>query len=223
MESAKKEKVQGAPDGAAIISGIEADARTEEQQIIEEAKKQVAEKKKYAEQNIESILNDAHKEAQEKAEAVKKKMISSIQLELKRRSMRMRDVVIRDILNKAEKKLDTLISETSYRTIIINWITEAAIGLDTESARINASEKELSYINEQLISEVTEKILTKTGKRINLKLSEALPLKSQGVVLTAADGRTAFNNQVRTRMLRKEREIRMAIYNTLFAVNRKEE
>jgi vacuolar-type H+-ATPase subunit E/Vma4 len=53
-------------------------------------------------------------------------------------------------------------------------------------------------------------------------LSETLPLKSQGVVLTAADGRTAYNNQVKTRILRKEREIRMAIYNTLFTDNRKE-
>ena len=222
MESAKKEKVHGPPDGAAIISGIEADARAEEQQIIKEAENQVAEKRKYTEQKIGSILNDAKNEAQEKTEAVKKKMISGVQLELKRRSMRTQDVVMRDILNRVEKKLVLMIGDTSYRSILINWITEAAIGLGADSARINASEKELALINDQLISEVLEKIRTKTGRQINLQLSETLPLKSQGVVLTAADGRTAYNNQVKTRILRKEREIRMAIYNTLFTDNRKE-
>ena len=67
-----------------------------------------------------------------------------------------------------------------------------------------------------------ERISIKTGRQINLQLSKELPLKSQGVVLTAADGRTAFNNQIRTRMLRKEREIRMTIYDTLFTDYRKE-
>jgi vacuolar-type H+-ATPase subunit E/Vma4 len=47
-------------------------------------------------------------------------------------------------------------------------------------------------------------------------------LQSQGVVLTAADGRTAFNNQVKTRMLRNRREIQTLIYNTLFTDDQKE-
>jgi len=42
-------------------------------------------------------------------------------------------------------------------------------------------------------------------------------LKAQGIVLTAANGHTAFNNQVKTRMLRKQREIQTLIYNTLFS------
>jgi vacuolar-type H+-ATPase subunit E/Vma4 len=57
---------------------------------------------------------------------------------------------------------------------------------------------------------------------MTLTLSDTPPLKSQGVVLTAADGRTAFNNQVKTRMLRKQREIRMLIYNALFTDKQKE-
>ena len=223
MESAEEEKVHGTPDGAAIISGIEADARVEEQQIINEAENQAAEKRKYAEKKIESVLNDARKEASEQAEAVKKKMISSIMLDIKRRSMSIRNAVTRDIMDKVEKKFVSMSDDTSYRSMLINWITEAAIGLDAESALINASEKELTFLDEQLLSEVAEKIRAKTGKQVILELSKEPPLKSQGVVLTASDRRTAFNNQVKTRMQRKEREIRTAIYNTLFADNRKEQ
>ena len=223
MESAEKEKVNGTPDGAALISGIEADAHAEEQQIIREAENQAAEKRKYTEQKIESLLNDAREEAREQAEAVKNKITSNVQLELKRRSMSIRSAVMREIMDKVEKKLDSMTGDTNYRPILIDWITEAAIGLDAKSARINAAEKELALINEKLISEVTEKIRGKTGNEITLQLSDAPPLESQGVVLTAADGRTTFNNQVRTRMLRKEREIRMAISNTLFADDRKEQ
>jgi vacuolar-type H+-ATPase subunit E/Vma4 len=213
MESAEKDK-------AALISGIETEARAEGQEIIKEAQKQADEKRKYTEKKIESVLNDARKEAQEKAEKVKSKILSSVKLEVKRRSMHARDAVMQDIIDKVEKKLFTMINDTNYRSVLINWITEAAIGLDAESAQINASEKERMLIDDNLLSEAMEKIHTQTGRKIELKLSDGQPLKSQGIVLTAADGRTAFNNQVKTRMLRNQRKIRSLIYNRILAGNK---
>ena len=149
-------------------------------------------------------------------------MLSGVKLELKRQSLNVRGEVMRDIMNTVEHRLSLMVSDSNYRSILSDWITEAAIGLDEDSAQINASEKELAYINDQLIAEVTERVRQKTGRGISLKLSNEPPLKSQGAILTADDGRTAFNNQVKTRILRKEREIRMAIYNALFTDKRKD-
>jgi vacuolar-type H+-ATPase subunit E/Vma4 len=204
-------------DKAALISGIEAEARAEEQQIIEEAQKQADEKRKYSEKKIESILNDARKEAEEKAEKVKGKILSSVKLEVKRISMHAQDVLMQDVIDKVEKKLFTMIDDTSYKSVLISWITEAAVGLDAESAIINASEKERMLIDDNLLSQAGENIQTQSGKKIELKLSDGQPLKSQGIVLTAADGRTAFNNQVKTRMLRNQRKIRTLMYNKILA------
>lgn len=215
MESLEKEK-------AALILGIETDAGAEAEKITSEAENQVAEKRKYSEKKIESILNEAREKAQEQAETVKKKMISSVELEVKRRSMLARDAVMQDIKDRVEKKLESITSDTSYRSVLINWITEAAVGLDAEAAQVNASEKERTLIDDKLLSEVKGRIHTQTGREVTLTLSDAPPLKSQGVVLAAADGRTAFNNQVKTRMLRKQREIRMLIYNALFTDKQKE-
>ena len=215
MESVGKEK-------AALISGIETDARAEEEKIIKEAEIQAAEKRKYSEKKVESLLNDARKKAEEQAETAKEKIISAAEREVTRRSMRVRDSVMQDIMDRAEKKLSSMTSNENYRSVLVNWITEAAVGLGAESARINASEEERALINDQLLSEIARKIQKQTGRQTSLTLSDAKPLQSQGIVLTAADGRTAFNNQVRTRMLRKQREIRMLIYNTLFTDNKKE-
>jgi len=215
MDSVEKEK-------AVLISSIETDARAEVEKIIAEAEKNSAEKMLYAEKKIESMLNEARQKAAEQAETAKKKIISGAEIEAKRRSMYARDAIMRDILDLAEKKLDAMIGSEYYATVLAGWITEAAIGLDAESAKVNTSEKERALINDQLLSEVAEKIHTHTGRQLILTLSDSHPLKSQGVVLTAANGRTAFNNQVKTRMLRKQREIRTAIYNALFGENRKE-
>jgi len=215
MESLEKEK-------AALILGIETDASAEAEKITSEAENQVAEKRKYSEKKIESILNEARKIAQEQAETVKKKMISSVELEVKRRSMLARDAVMQDIMDRVEKKLESITGGTNYRSVLIKWITEAAVGLEAEAAQVNASEKERTLIDDKLLSEVKDGIHTQTGRNMTLTLSDTPPLKSQGVCLTAADGRTAFNNQVKTRMLRKQREIRMLIYNALFTDKQKE-
>ena len=215
MESAEKGKAE-------LISGIESDARTEEEEIIKEAEKQAAEKRKYFEKKVEALLNDARGDAQNQAEAVMRKTLSAVDLELKRHSMSVRSALIQDIMNRVENMLASMTGEEKYRSVLINWIAEAFIGLGAEAAQINASEKERALINDQLLSEVKEKIHKQTNKQAQLKLSDAEPLKSQGVVLTADDGRTAFNNQVKTRMLRKQREIQTLIYNAVLADNRKE-
>lgn len=220
-KSNKKENNNETPNGAAIISGIEADALAEERQIIKDAETQAAEKKAYTQKKIESILNEAQKEGMEQSEKLKKKILSSVQLEVRRSSLNVRGQVLKEVLSRVEQKFQSLIHDNCYKSILTSWITEAAIGLDAVSAKISASEDELPMINFDLISEVTEKVREKTGKHIVLQLSKGPAWDSQGIVLTSDDGRTAYNNQVRTRMLRKERDIRMSIYNALFT-DRKE-
>ena len=207
---------------AELISGLESDARSEEQQIIKEAEKQAAEKRKYNEKKVETLLNDARSDGQKQADAIKAKSLSGVELELKRHSMSIRSDLIQEIINRVEDKLAIMAEDESYKSILRNWIAEAFIGLGAESALINASEKERTLINDQLLSEVKEIIHKQTQKLTQLKLSDDVPLKFQGVVLTAADGRTAFNNQVKTRISRNQREIRTLIYNALLAEDRKE-
>jgi len=129
---------------------------------------------------------------------------------------------MRDIMDRVETKLSSMTGDANYRSVLIDWLTEAAIGLDAESALVVASAEELKLIDDKLLSEVKERVRSRTGKQVMLTISDAPPLQSQGVILTAADGRTAFNNQVKTRMLRSKREIQMLIHDTLFADSKKE-
>lgn len=215
MKPVEKEK-------ADLISGIEEDARIEEEKIIKDAENQAAEKRKYAQKKIDSLLSEAEENAQEQAKAVRKKILSGVELEAKRLSMRTQDSIVQDLMTRVETRLESMIDDPDYRIVLINLITEAAMGLDAEAAEVNASEKERMKIDQELLSEAAAKIHERTGKQVTLSLSNAQPLKSQGIILTAADGRTAFNNQVKTRMLRYKRDIRTKVYDALFSENRKE-
>jgi vacuolar-type H+-ATPase subunit E/Vma4 len=206
----------------ALISGIEADARAEEQKLLADARSAAEEKRHYARQKIESILNEARSKADEQAESIRRKTLSAVELEIKRRSLEMRDALVHRIMDRVEERFGSMIDEPDYRTTLTNWVVEAAIGLEADAAQVNASHRERPLIDAAMLQRVAERVRAQTGKQVTLTLSEGPPLKGQGVILTTMDGRMAFNNQVRTRMLRKQREIQKQIYDRLFAGRREE-
>jgi vacuolar-type H+-ATPase subunit E/Vma4 len=110
-----------------------------------------------------------------------------------------------------------MIGEESYRTILGNWIAEGVRSLDMDTAEINASPKERLLIDEGLLAEVREKLRRDHGRETKLRLSPGSALRNQGVELISGDGRVAYNNQVKTRILRKQRAIHNLIYDSLFA------
>ena len=209
MEQARQGK-------AALISGIQTDAHTEEQRIVAEAIQLADEKRRYAEQKAQSLLEEARQKADEQARDMRRKILSDCQIAIKRRQLQLRDNLIRDIVTRVEKKLQAMCGHPDYRKILADWITEAAIGLQADSARINASQHERDMIDAAMLSQVTESIQRLTGKTVTLSVSDAPPLNEQGPVLTSQDGRTAFNNQVKTRLGQKQRQIYNLIYDTLF-------
>lgn len=209
MEDIKKGK-------DALIFGIKDDALKEAEKIIEEARKLDADKRKYSAKKCESIIVDAEKKANEQADITKSKMISNATLEVKKKHMSVRNMVIKDILVSVERKFNSMIIEPEYREVLVDWIAQAAIGLDSDSVTVNASEEELALISDSLMSLVSKKIKTVSGKTKKCLLSKAKPLNLQGVVLTSDDGKTAFNNQVKIRLLRKQRGIQTLIYDELF-------
>ena len=206
-----------------MISDIEADAQVEADAIIKDAQKQGADKRKYAAQQAESLLEDARKKAKEQADAIAKKALSAADLEIKRRAMSAHDAVMREIMTRVEKRLEAMIDDKPrYRGVLVRWIAEAAVGLGAAEARVNATEAERAFVDAPLLTEASAAAEAQSNKKVTLTLSDELPLKSQGVVLTAADGHTAFNNQVTTRLRRRGRKIRSLIYDALFTDNRKD-
>ena len=195
-----------------LIAGIEADARQEEEKILAESEQQAADKRKYGGQKIESVLADARQRAEKQAEEIKRKMVSSVELEVRRRSLRLRDTILRDLMKQVEDRMKTRIATPDYRAVLRHWIVEAAQGLNVDAAEVNASAAERGLIDEALLREAMEIL----GHKVALTLSKADPLSGQGVVLTSTNGRLAYNNQVRTRIQRRQREIHVFIHEALF-------
>jgi vacuolar-type H+-ATPase subunit E/Vma4 len=210
------ENEENLKDKGALISSIEHDAVEEAEKIVGDALKQAEERKMYAEKRITSILEDAEGKSSAQSEAVRKKVLAGVEMEIKRRLLQVREVVFSEILARVKDELKRLIGRETYRRVLMSWITEAMIGLGTDSAVVSASREEMHLIDAELLIEVEKKVKKYSGKEVKLRLSNGQYISSQGVVLTSGDGRTAFNNLVTTRLLRKQGIIRTLIYEKLF-------
>jgi vacuolar-type H+-ATPase subunit E/Vma4 len=205
-----------AEDKSRLIAGIEADARSEAEKIIEGARKAAEERLSAAGKRVEVILGEAEKKAEEQAEEAAKRTETAAAVENRRMSLRMRERIIRKAEDEARRRLASMIGEPEYTDILKGWIVEAAIGLNDSQPSISASKNEITLLSQPLLREVEKDVGDLTGRKIKLKVSKGPPLLDQGIVLTAADGKAVLNNQVTQRITRYRSEILKLVYKDLF-------
>ena len=103
------------------------------------------------------------------------------------------------------QKMAALVGTQAYRSVLIGWIAEAAIGLNSPEARVACSFRE--SLDEQMLRDAEQMVLRDTGKQVHLRVHDE-PLSAQGIEVSTPDGKIAFNNQVSTRLIRHERDLK---------------
>lgn len=197
-----------------LIEGIAQDAEAEAGRILAEAEKSAAERQQAAAQQAEGILEEAARKAAEQAEGLKRQIASAEKMEVKRIGLRVREEAIRQVLERTRARLEGLLGTPEYAEVLTAWIAEAAVGLGLPEATVHASAAEMPAVDQRLLAEAQARVLESTGRGVRLTRGEPLP--GQGVVLVGREGRLAYNNQVSTRLLRLQTQIRKAIYEALW-------
>jgi vacuolar-type H+-ATPase subunit E/Vma4 len=201
---------------AKLVHDIKLEAEEEAKEILEEARRFAEERRQSFEQQIAEIEEGAKKTAAEQVRLLTKSLKASLAVELRRIILKNRDEAMKKILAGVKEKLAARIREKDYPGILCGWIVEAAIGLDAPNVLANASPAELALIDEALLKKAKEKVKALAKKNIEIAKSDLPPLARQGVIVVSRDGKTAFNNQVETRLIRQQSAIRKIIYSRLF-------
>ena len=199
-----------------LIEGIAQDAQAEARRLVEEAEKAAAERREATARQTQAILEEARGKAAEQGRGVRRQAASSAKMETKRIALRVREQAARLVLEQARERLARLVGSPEYREVLLGWIVEAAIGLGQAEAAVNASARELPLLDPALLAEAEKRVQELGGRAVRLVKAEGEPLAGQGVVLVARGGRLAYNNQVSTRLLRRQTEIRKMIYDGLW-------
>ncbi len=205
-----------------LIRGIEKDAQDEARGIIAAAEEAAANRRTSGKLQLDSIMKEAEKSAKQRVMEVKRNNGSTIVMETRRMHLKIRDRIINQVLGMVKERLKKITGDTEYTAILQDWIVEAAIGLNLDRASVNASEIEKDRIDGQTLKRAGKELRDLTGREIHLDIAAEPPLSGQGIVLTSMDKRIAFNNQVATRMLRYQSEIRKIISRELFNENKED-
>ncbi|MFA5570106.1 MAG: V-type ATP synthase subunit E family protein [Sphaerochaetaceae bacterium] len=188
-----------------LFAGILESAKSEATSIIEQAQKDADAIAQSYEKRIADTIALEKKTTNVRLEAIAKVEESTIRnLERKHQvsySERLRVATLQEVALNMEK----LIQTKEYPQILIGWIAEAAIGLDRERAVVHCSFKE--KVDEAMLRQAEEIVLKTVGKKVSLTLGSKV-LSSQGIEVVSEDGKVAYNNQVATRLVRSERELK---------------
>ena len=199
----------------AVIRGIFEEAQNKADEIIKTANVQIDEHKKNWSIQKANILRDADKEAARRANDKKNSIISQIAVEKKRKSLREREEFINKLISDARSKMATLIEKPEYKDILLNWIVEAAVGLNLSRAIIRTSAAEKNIISKDFLDMAQKQASEIRSNQTVITLDESSYLNCQGVVLSAEDGSIAFSNTVNDRIIRRQSDIRQVISRIL--------
>jgi vacuolar-type H+-ATPase subunit E/Vma4 len=199
-----------------LIEGIEQDAAREVQRILGEAKKAAEDRKAAAQDQARALIQQGESKAEEQAERIRSQSASSLRMEYRRKHLKLQEQAVQEVLKRSRRRLAEMVGSQEYRQVLLDWIVEAAIGLGVSEASVNASAAERKQIDERLLQTARERIDEMSGKKVSLTIADEDPLIPQGIVLKAANGRVEYNNQVATRLLRRQSEVRKAIQDVIW-------
>lgn len=188
-----------------LFDGIVQGARQEAITISERAKRDAEVVRASYTKKIADAIELEQRNTEKQLEQIRRKEESTLRnLERKHtvsRSERLRQAV----LERVSKRMAELVASESYRGVLIEWIAEAAIGLDRGEALVHCSFKE--QVDDSMLREAEKLVKEHTGRIVGLRFGGAT-LTAQGVEVSSLDGKVAYNNQVATRLVRHERDLK---------------
>lgn len=200
--------------GDKLLQGIVEQTESEIARINEEGARLERDRTAKANGEIERIRREIEERTANQRLRIEKKAKASVSTECHKIELEARERFFSKVLEAASRRLRALIDSESYKSTLRDWIVEGAIGLAADEAIVCSSPKEMELCR-QVLPEAEERVRELTGQEFKLRLADSPLSHAQGVVLTSLSGRTAYNNQVRTRMMRRQSEVRRIIYEEL--------
>ncbi|MCF7947650.1 MAG: hypothetical protein K9M94_03525 [Spirochaetia bacterium] len=195
-----------------LLSGISEQAKAEVKKISEDGERQAKEIVEGARKKAESIREDAEEKGRKQAEGILEKNAQAIEAEQRKLRLKAQEELFNKTMGRVKEKLQALTERSDYRSILKGWIAEGAIGLSEDTLKVNASERELKLITDNVLREAEAEVKSVTGRSVKIERTDQPPLQKQGVFLTAREGRLAFNNLAEARLERFSTVIRRMIY-----------
>ena len=199
-----------------FLEEILLNAREEAKDIISGAEAKAESRKKAAAKQEEALLKEAESQLDREKAHREKLADQKISSEIRRRKLQLRDRFMTDALAEAKTKLTAMTETDEYESLLADWVLEAVMGLAVDRVELNGRMRERNIMTSDWLKAQEQRVKESYGRTVGLSLSEEAPLLGAGVVAKEKGGRLVYNNQIETRLLRNQSDLRKVIYEELF-------
>jgi vacuolar-type H+-ATPase subunit E/Vma4 len=199
-----------------FLDEILVSAQDEAEKIISQAQSRAQSRKEAAHKQVESLSLEREKQLSAERKRQTKRSDQKISSEKRRRELQLRDRFMTEALAKTKETLIAMTQKPEYNDVLADWVVEAVLGLGVSEVVVNGRVREREIMSQEWLKK-QEKTLKETyGHNVTLELSGEPALLQAGVIAGEKEGRLVYNNQVETRILRKQSDLRKVIYEELF-------
>ena len=181
---------------------IRGQSETEAAVILEQAEKEAERIIGEAESEAQKIRSGLIKKAEIQAEGVRKRILSSVHLEIKKQNLQAREEMLLKLFELVQEKLEQFRKSPEYGSFLEAMIIEGALALGFENLHI-----ERKLLSRPFLDKI-EKNIDKEDRKVNLSLSDE-KIDEGGVIVTTEDGRARFDNCFSARIHRNQDEMRL--------------
>jgi vacuolar-type H+-ATPase subunit E/Vma4 len=193
---------------------IQTQSESEATSILEEAQKDVEKIRQQAAQDAEKERGKILADAQNHAEASRKKMLSSVHLEVKKQTLKNREAILSRIFEEVRKKLEDFRGQADYAEFLKACAIEGALAVESEAIQVVCGKTEKKILSAAVLAAI-QKTLAKEGRACRLALADGAD-EEGGVLVQSSDGRMRFDNRFSARIKRMEHRLRLEAMKAVF-------
>lgn len=180
------------------------EARKEETRMLNQARKE-------ADAAREKILKAAHAQAM----AIQKKILSNVQLEIKKHKLSAREQIFKRIIQAVKDKLDDYRNDPDYLSFLQVSLFEAINVLQEDSVILQVGEIERKILDGAQLKNMMKNYQKHYAQAVEISFSKS-PLDEGGVLVMTKDGRKRYDNSFSAQMRRHEDIMRLSILKNVF-------
>lgn len=214
-----KDEIGSTPEHE-IIDKILADAASQAQRAIDNARKTAEAEIDKARNEGQKIQTEILAQAEEKAQKLRLREVSTAKLEAKRILLRAREKAVSKVFAQIEGELNGIRDDPDrYKRSLGNLAAEAILGVGESEVVLKLSRADEAFVDDAFVDDVRRSVMERSGGEIRIDVEFDPAEAGGGCVAKSADGRIVFDNTFRRRLGNMKPRLRSLIVKELTKSN----
>jgi vacuolar-type H+-ATPase subunit E/Vma4 len=140
----------------------------------------------------------------------------TVEVVLRKNELELRYAVVAKVMSLVMDQLHALTTQSDYERILMAWVVEATLALDTTEVDVQVGKRELVLLSDDFLAQTQAQLLAQFGRNTILQRHASGAHDDMGPMVKTLDGKMAYNNTLTARLERYKKQIQQVIFQELF-------